>query len=100
MQIRGGEATFQSVYTTKYESMIDNYAYYWISSAGYSNGVYYMIPSRRYVSNSNNGGAFGVRVLVTLSSDVKFSSEKVGTKTLTDPRTANNSWTYNVWDIK
>lgn len=93
------KATFQSVYTTKYESMIDNYAYYWLSSAYNGNGVYCLDPYGSCV-NYYYYDPFGVRVLVTLSSDVKFSSEKVGTKTLTDPRTANNSWTYNVWDIK
>lgn len=29
------KATFQSVYGTKYESMVDNYSYYWLSSARY-----------------------------------------------------------------
>lgn len=45
-------------------------------------------------------GAYGVRILITLSSDVKFSSEKIERKMLTDPRNVKNSWTYNVWDIK
>lgn len=42
------DATFKSVYTTKYESMIDNYAYHWISSAiNGSDSLYYVDPFQR-----------------------------------------------------
>ena len=46
--------------------------------------------------------AFGVRVLVTLSSSVLFYGEKAGTKTLTGGNMSSfgGNQTYNVWNIK
>ena len=89
------DATFRSVYGKKYESMVDNYSYYWLSSAHYSNYVYCVYPDNRYVSDINRG-AGGVRLLVSLSSEVKLSEERVGTKTVTS---RNTDYTYNVWDL-
>lgn len=41
-------------------------------------------------------GAFGVRVLVSLSSEVKLSEEAVGSKTVVS---RGNEYTYNVWNL-
>ena len=90
------EATFQSVYGKKYESMVDNYSDYWLSSAGSSNIVNYVHPDNRAVRNGGSVLAFGVRLLVSLSSEVKLSEERVGTKTVTS---RNTDYTYNVWDL-
>ena len=87
--------TFQKIYGTNNESLIDNYSYYWLASAGYSGGVYSVYPNNRYVGNYN-GHAFGVRVLVSLPSGIS-TSEPVGTKTVTSRGT---DYTYNVWNIK
>ena len=89
------DATFRFVYGTKYESMVDNYSYYWLSSADSSKYVYYVNPGDRYV-NSNNRIADGVRLLVSLSSEVKLSEERVGTKTV---KSRNVEYPYNVWDL-
>ena len=90
-------ATFQSIYGTKYESMVDNYSYYWLSSATSSpNTVYCVLPGGRRVSNDYCVIASGVRLLVSLSYDVKLSEERVGTKTVTSRST---DYTYNVWDL-
>ena len=90
---------FQLVYNTKYETMIDNYSYYWLSSSYLSGYVSCVNPSGRTVGR-HSGIAFGTRMLIDLSPDVKFSSERVGTKTLKDPRNTEKNWTYNIWDIK
>ena len=89
---------FQSVYGTKYETIVDNYSYYWLCSANYSSYVCYVNPDYRYVDTSR-GSALGVRALVTLSSEVKLSKTSV-TKTITDPRDGEKSWTYNIWNIE
>ena len=92
--------TFQSVYGTKYETIVDNYSYYWLCSAGYAYGnVFYVAPDDRCVYPAS-GYANGVRALVTLSSEVKLSKTSVGTKTITDPRDGTKSWTYNIWNIE
>ena len=77
-----------------YESLIDNYSFYWLASAYSSNYLYSWNPSNRCVSN--NYTAFGVRVLVSLPSGIS-TSEPVGTKTVTS---RGADYTYNVWNIK
>ena len=97
------DATFQKIYKTSsdcvnngmYESLIDNYSFYWLSSASVSNLVTMPHPLGRFVSNSNDNN-YGVRVLVSLSSDVKLSDEAVGTKTV---ESRGNEYTYNVWGL-
>ena len=88
--------TFQKIYGTNNESLIDNYSYYWLASAGSSNYVCLVDPNYRIVSSSYYGYAFGVRVLVSLPSGIS-TSEPVGTKTVTSRGT---DYTYNVWNIK
>ncbi len=95
--------TFQKIYKTSsdcvrdgmYESLIDNYSYYWLSSAHRSNDVYDVNPSSESVGDSYTH-AFGVRILVSLSSNVKLSEEAVGTKTVVS---RSNEYTYNVWNL-
>ncbi len=87
--------TFQKIYGTNNESLIDNYSYYWLASARGSSDVYYVDPNGRNVNGSSNY-AFGVRVLVSLPSGIS-TSEPVGTKTVTSRGT---DYTYNVWNIK
>jgi hypothetical protein len=89
---------FQMIYGTKYESLIDNYSYYWLSQAYDNNYVYIVDPNNK----NTHGGTFsyGIRVLVSLPSDVTLSDEATGTKTLIDPRDSSKEYTYNVWDLK
>ena len=87
--------TFRKIYGTNNESLIDNYSYYWLASALYSSSVYFVDPSNKYVNNSHNNNAFGVRVLVSLPSGIS-TSEPVGTKTVTS---RGADYTYNVWNI-
>ena len=89
------DSTFQKIYRTNNESLIDNYSYYWLASASNSSRVCGVSPSSRFVRNGS-GGAFGVRVLVSLPSGIS-TSEPVGTKTVTSRGT---DYTYNVWNIK
>ena len=87
------DSTFQKIYGTNNESLIDNYSYYWLASASGSSNVYSVYPYNRYVGNDNS--AFGVRVLVSLPSGIS-TSEPVGTKTVTS---RGADYTYNVWNI-
>ena len=89
------DSTFQKIYRTNNESLIDNYSYYWLASASYGSRVYSVNPGGRSVSISSSN-AFGVRVLVSLPSGIS-TSEPVGTKTVTSRGT---DYTYNVWNIK
>ena len=89
------DSTFRKIYGTNNESLIDNYSYYWLASAGTSTHlVHFVAPNGRNVGYGYNG-ACGVRVLVSLPSGIS-TSEPVGTKTVTS-RGAN--YTYNVWNI-
>ena len=96
------DATFQKIYSEpyiKYQNIVENYSYYWLSAALGSNRVYGVDPNARYVFGRNL--AFGVRVLVSLSSDVLFTAEKTGTKTITGGNmdTYGGEQTYNCWEI-
>ncbi len=94
---------FQKIYSNaRYMNIIDNNSYYWL--AGYndtSKGMPRFNPSSLSVGHYGDY-AFGVRVLVTLSSSVLFYGEKAGTKTLTGGNMSNygGNQTYNVWNIK
>ncbi len=87
------KSTFQKIYRTNNESLIDNYSYYGFASAYNSNYLYDVDPNCRYVRGSNH--ALGVRVLVSLPSGIS-TSEPVGTKTVTS---RGDDYTYNVWNI-
>ena len=97
------DATFQKIYKTStncvnngmYESLIDNYSYYWLSSAYNSYSVYNVYPGTMHVRYDYND-ALGIRVLVSLSSEVKLSEEATDTKTVVS---RSNEYTYNVWNL-
>ena len=81
--------------------MIDNYSNVWLSSAYDSSKLFAFSPYPRMVSKSAIS-AEGIRMLVNLSSDVLFSSQKTGTKTLTGGNmdTYGGNQTYNCWKIE
>ena len=94
---------FQKIYNEnsfkKYQTLIDNYSYYWLASAypGYTNSLSYVGPNNKYVSRSSNL-AFGVRVLVSISG-VQLTKSAT-TKTLQDPRESGTTYTYAYWNIQ
>ena len=97
------ETTFQKIYSEpyiKYQSIIDNYSFYW-NSDGYGATLAFFKPDSRSFLKSPQLPTKGVRVLVSLSSDVLFNSQKTGTKTLTGGNmdTYGGEQTYNCWAI-
>ena len=100
-------STFQIIYNsnynnkdyTKYQTLIDNYSYYWLASAlsSRTNILYYVDPNNRYV-DCNYNRACGVRVLVSISG-VQLEKSNT-TKTLKDPRNAGTTYTYGYWTIQ
>ena len=83
-----------------YESLIDNGKNYWLSSAeayGYTLSHVGTNDGDVMVYGYSDT-AYGVRILVSLSSDVKFSKKSVGTKKVTSQY--DNTYTYNVWNIQ
>ncbi len=99
------QSTFQKIYQEpyfKYQNMIENYSYYWLSYAFNSYSVYSVTPNYRYLNGNNNDLACGVRAVVSLKSNAQFTAKKTGTKTVTGGNTTTygGNQTYNVWDIK
>ena len=88
-------AIFQKIYNTKYESLIDNYSYYWFSFASYSDALCYINPNDRYENYSNNG-AYGVRILVSLPSSIKIISAGNETKVVVSRENTQN---YGIWNL-
>ena len=93
---------FQKIYQEpylKYQNIVDNYSLYWYCEARDPFANYFISTERREIS-ANCYDAYGIRMLVTLSSDVLIS--KTGTKTLTGGNmdTYGGEQTYNVWNIK
>ena len=90
----------------KYQSLIDNHSYYWLSAANYYGGLCYVDPGYRCV-NDNRYYAFGVRVLVSIDLSSKISRKPTSTKavTLKDMKwgsgtyTEASDYTYNVWTL-
>ena len=98
------DSTFRKIYSEpyiKYQSIIDNYSYYWLCEASTSDSGYSIQTSSRFVSNTSSYNGIGVRILVTLSSDVLFMENKVDTKTLSGANmtTYGGDQTYNCWAI-
>ena len=93
-------ATFQKIYNTNYESLVDNYSYHFIATAYSSYGSYGMcainpIVKEMYVPGSS--AAFGVRVLISLPSNIQIEKESAGTKTVVS---RDSEYTYNVWNLQ
>ena len=98
------DTTFQKIYQEpyiKYQSMVENYSHYWLSAAYYSYSVCRVDPYSRNLAINGNY-ALGVRPIVSLRSDVKFTATKTGTKTLTggNMNIYGGEQTYNVWGIQ
>ena len=103
---------FQAIYQDsylKYANMIDYGAFYWVlGTSGRSdyNGTFKFVNNQSMLEAGDytpyNKDPYGLRILITLSSDVKITKEKVGTKTLTEGNmtTHGGDQTYNVWNIK
>ena len=91
-----GVTSYGVIKETKYESLIDNYAYYWSASA-YEDGKLYFSNCLRQAVYAGYDNAFGLRILITLPNTVKVSEESVGTKTITS---RGADYTYNVWNIE
>lgn len=73
-------------------STVENGFYYWLACAGNSDALNYVTPKYYNVGSGGSGDTRGVRVLVTLSSKVKF--EEVPEKVEQD------GFSYNKWIIK
>lgn len=92
-------ATFQTIYGTKYESLIDNYSYYWLGDDFSPNVKWIIDPYQCSVSgaSANRNIAVGIRVLVSLSPETRISEESIGTKTIISRGT---EYTYNIWGLQ
>ena len=98
------KSIYQQIYSspyTRYQNMIDNFSWFWVSSPYNERSLYYANAQYRNINYYSNY-AFGVRVLVTLSSDAKFSATRTGTKTVTGGNTTSygGNQTYNVWALQ
>ncbi len=91
----GNKDMFQQIYGTKYENLIDNYSYYWLPQSITSDGMYYISPGDRCEYYSSNH-EFGVRILVTLSPNVRFDATSTETKTVVS---SDNNTTFAVWNF-
>lgn len=79
-----------------YESLIDNFSWYYLATSSGYNYIYGVSPGWVSVEQINNR-AMGVRVLVKLSSNVELSDKASGTKTIAS---RGENYIYNVWDIR
>lgn len=88
----------KKVYNTKYETLIDINAAYWLPSTGWggSSMSRFSTTGKEVVGESDE--ASGIRILVTLANDVKVSEKPIETKTLVNSN--GTEYTYNVWNIK
>ena len=78
----GGSSTstfYTKTFTTAEPiSVLENGSSYWLASPYSSDYLYYVVSNHRYVYGNRTYGAMGVRVLVSLTSDVQV---KEGTAT-------------------
>ena len=97
------QETFQKIYKEpyiKYQNMIENYSIYLLPNA-YTDYFSYGITSRlRKLTYSSYQEAFGVRLVVTLSSDVRITKKTTKTVTSRNMDAYGGDQTYNVWNIK
>ncbi len=87
--------TFKKIYNTKYESLIDNYSHYWLSSAYNSGNLCNVYPNYEFMGYSCNC-AFGVRILISLPSNIRLTSAGSETKTLVS---RGNTENYGIWNL-
>lgn len=91
---------FRFIYGTKNESLIDNYSRFWLCNCSNTAGLYYINPyaTRVVAVNTYNVPVpMGIRVLVTLDSNVRLSENSIGTKTITS---RDVDYDYNIWELK
>lgn len=103
LEISYTSANFQTLYLEyePYQTLIDNYSYYWLATASTSNRIYYVNPDER-VCTTSNGGTYGVRILVTLASNTELYLDEENEKTILNSRSSvygDSSWTHNMWNI-
>ena len=88
---------FSKIYNTQYESLIDNYAYYYLGTPYSESYLMSVSPEYNWVYCDWNDGAFGVRILVYLDSSVKLSETNSETKTI---ESRDKTYTYQVWNLE
>jgi len=103
------ESTFKKIYQKgyyKYQNIIDNHTHYWLSEAINERYINFFYPETvgggGALGTSYDNCAFGIRVLVSLSSEVISKLIYVGDKTLTGGNMDEygGDQTYKVWDIE
>lgn len=52
--------------------VLENGSYYWLASPLNINNLYFVSPNYRHIGNSGSNSADGVRILVTLKSDIQI----------------------------
>ena len=97
--------TFQKIYKTRYENLIDNYSFYWLASAANHatfSAVCNVYPSEDGSVFYNWAVPYGIRILVTLPSNTMLtkSGEKTVANIANDSNRSDKPYTYNVWNIK
>ena len=105
------DLTFREIYDpdseeyNKYQTLVDNYSFYWFGSAYDSSLLYFVYPSQRHVIGFSDL-AYGLRALVSLKSDISLDKAEE-TKKVYDPRPdedpklgpADGYWEHSVWNI-
>ena len=83
------------------KNQIDNNSFYWTCYGFNGDELTYFESYHGREARQTTHAAYGLRMLVTLSSDVLFNSQKTGTKTLTGGNmdTYGGDQTYNCWAI-
>lgn len=86
-------SAFPLITENKLISMVDIGAYYWTPFALSHVGMAYVdITSRRIEQHNGSGYAFGVRILVSLAPEVKFSEKP--------EKIEKDGFLYNKWSIE
>ncbi len=88
---------FHSIYDTKYESLIETNAYYWIPPSMGSYSLNCKLNNNRMESSGSRYFELGIRVLVEISPVISISEEN-DTKTITSK--SGTDYTYNIWNIE
>lgn len=106
----GDSSIFNMIYNDsylKYQNLIDNHSFYWVSASG-SSSYYEVNPYSQIVGNETNNQALGIRILVTLPLSSFSSYDTNHTRTVTLDGLVNNIsgtygsntvQTYNVWEL-
>ena len=92
------DETFRYIYGTQYESLIDNYSYFWLSNVTDANQeyLYLMRPAYMRVGGYDNNCAYGIRMLVSLSTDIKVLKTPINKINILS---REQTYTYNNWSL-